>query len=137
MNLVVEKNGKYTENFIKWLVRLIHQLLIETVDMNRLKSMNDEFKAVYNDSRFSGVTDAFLSVVNDISWIETNYEFIIYIKNSINTSNPTLRSDTIAKFINYGNSSVAGCEVFSNVFYSISKNLNGYYQRYIMMVEVI
>lgn len=128
MNLVFEKSDIVTESFVKWLVDDIKYRLCMSLNTAKLDAIQEEADILYNSK--INLYDVFLRAVDNLTYTSSEYAFTIAVDIKSFVPNTLVKYDTVIKLIEYGNTSVDGCMVFSKVFYSVKTNLNTYFTRY-------
>ena len=117
-----------TESFVQWLVSDMKYRLAMNLDDNKLSLLQSEADLLYNES--IDLYEVFLHVITHITYSETDKVFVVEIGSRDLIPGTDIKYDEIVKLIDYGNQSVAGCRVFSDIFYNIKNNLDSYFARY-------
>lgn len=123
MTLIIEKNDKITQSFIRWLENEIKTRLIvysSSKQLNRLsKFSNDILNKPLN------LNSIYIDVVNSIKFKETANSFVLTFEYK-----GILNVDLIIKYINFGSSEVNGYPIFSKIFNDVMNNLDSYIYKY-------
>ena len=127
MSIFIEKE-KYSYLFCLWLLKRLKLEIFNKVGKHNFQHFKEYFKKELK------ITDDFFVVVRicldhvKINISKNNYK--IYISENDYYKNTNVRISTIVNLIDFGNLSIRGCYLFSEIFNNISDNIKNYYRIY-------
>lgn len=132
MRLLIQKNGTYNKQFIKWLIKILQMELMSNINLKKIQRLNNYVNDVLSDQEEVKVKSVNLSTaivvgVRHLSFYESDGYFCIQINPKTFYPGTKLRVYKFCEFINYGNLDIAGCNLFTNVFSNVAENLPNYY----------
>lgn len=141
MKLVIEKSPDVTSGFINWIIdRLRDEILIRASD-EKLRYMEECLNSMLESSTLApdvhiDLLYAVLQSVDSLEYVEGLGYYHIQINPFVKLSGTDFKLVSIAKFINYGNQDISGCNIFTDSFLEVSENISMYYRMYISNVGV-
>lgn len=123
MTLIIEKNNKITQSFIRWLETEIKTRLIAYASSKQLNRLSKFSNDILNEPLNLNII--YIDVVNSIKFKETANSFVLTFEYK-----GTLNVDLIIKYINFGSAEVNGYPIFSKIFNDITNNLDSYIYKY-------
>jgi hypothetical protein len=139
VTLIIEySNGVLDAHFARWLVNQVKQELVHQLNPSKLDKWDDYLNSgetfeVINVKRVSS-REILLSGIRGIVYELSPYTLTIHIdRNQKVFGLNNVKLETVCKLINYGNTSISGYPLFSEVFSGVRDNIGTYIDRYVSM----
>lgn len=135
MTITVFKDKGFEDGFITWLLPVIRDYVISSVDENKLIKVDEHinnnkyFHTIFKNKISSKdviVAAMYNLVVNDY-WNRT----IISVDNNAIVPNTTTKISTVIKTVNFGTMSIMGYPIITTRFKYIEDNIDAFYEMYL------
>ena len=136
MYIIIDNNGKYGLDFVKYLLKRLIYIYAYCADQKRLKIFEDYFNS--DDSKLFDKKYLPISINKIINMILSNLIIREYSNKYIIKVNPlaeynSVKIDTLNKIINSGTLEIKGYPLFRIISMHINKNMDKYYNKYVSM----
>ena len=131
MRVIIEKSKDFTKDFAYYVARVINRTFPLYINMNQIRYLNEVFYTRLKGRKKINPFNIIFAGFNNLQVIEYEHTFVIQIdyNQKVPNYNGTRLID-ICKLINYGNTEFKACPIFTEVFTSVQKNINGIYSAY-------
>ncbi len=128
MVLVIEKNDKYDRDFVDWLLLFIRKLLIESIDMRRLKLLAEYISEDLVPINVVQLRYQLVIYILSLHVEETRDAYIIQPAHWLMYKDVPL--STICSIVEYGTLSIKGLLLFNSVYAYIERRIDALYNMY-------
>ena len=131
MKFIIEKNNKYTLDFVIWLLPKIQKHLINSIRIAKLVPIAD-----YIDKNILPMTPLRLKSllfreILSLHVIETKFAYII--QPSYKFKYRGYKVDYFSRIVNYGNEDIRGISLFTRGYNLMYQNLQKFYNAYCLL----
>lgn len=136
MVLNIESDKDIT-GFCEWLIPIIQDHFIKSIDNRKLEQFNIYLNANkvilfnYNEKRLISARNILVGAIYNLHLKHNLNKYIIEINPNSTIPNTSAKFINIAKLINFGNMSMAGYNVLSNIMNYFADDIDSYYNDYL------
>ena len=131
-----DTSGLLKPEFGKWLCKRLHFMIMDRLDPKKCVTLNKFFNSKQNTFLHPISNDKEINTANII--LEGSRNFVCYGNPLVLQVDPNkfvfgfeqAKLNTICKFINYGNQSVTGYPIFTEIFEEVASNIDDYVEEY-------
>jgi hypothetical protein len=135
MKLLIEKSQYYTEDFVKWVIGVLKDEILQRLSDRYLDNLQYYLNTMITNSTLSNdkidVYSAMIQTLNGLEYVDGFSHYHIQINPMSKLFGTKFKLSAIAKLINYGNQDIVGCMVFTDSFYYVEDNIEEFYSRYL------
>jgi galactitol-specific phosphotransferase system IIB component len=132
MKLFISNDKVPDSGFIPYIVTVIKKYLIEHINKDSLLRWDVYLKSI-KDADFADMSayDILLMGIDSINSTKVNKGYEIGFKNGVNSSEMNAKLYEVCELINFGNLTVNGVFLFTNIFEYFNNHLGQYIVHYI------
>lgn len=130
MILEIKKDSYITEDFIRFITKLLKRIVLSNVDTINKERFNEELKLLGINRPVDYIV--YLGVSN-IKSTDNGDSYTIYIDHNKKVDDTNYKIESICKLIDKGNSTIKPTKIFSDSMDYIKSNIKKFFDMYCLM----